>query len=172
MVPCSFNLPREAIFFFKFPYWLKEHFRGLKSISLFTEAIKTSLQLFPVAPALKQEHSGTSNYSFEEHSLLNRARHFPSHSLKFRQPGQLQMTSLSKSDYTMESLWASISHTVGWVSGDEASSHFPRPFFRLNVQGPQSWRLARDMLPTLPFSELLCLCCAAVVPPEAPSLQV
>lgn len=164
MVPCSFNLPREAIFFFKFPYWLKEHFRGLKSISLFTEAIKTSLQLFPVAPALKQEHSGTSNYSFEEHSLSSRARHFPSHSLKFRQPGhcrwqvsQNQTIQWKASEPASRTLWAGFR-----VTG--ASSHFPRPFFRLNLQGPQSWQSAGDMLPTFPFSELLCLCSTAVIP--------
>lgn len=114
-------------FFFKFPYWLKEHFRGLKSISLFTEAIKTSLQLFPVALALKQEHSGTSNYSFEEHSLSSRARHFPSHSLQFRQPGhcrwqvsQNQTIQWTASKPATRTLWAGFRLTGGFLAFSKA----------------------------------------------------
>lgn len=169
MVPCSFNLPREAIFFFfKFPYWLKEHFRGLKSISLFTEAIKTSLQLFPVALALKQEHSGTSNYSFEEHSLSSRARHFPSHSLQFRQPGhcrwqvsQNQTIQWTASKPATRTLWAGFRLTAG------LPPIFQGHFIDWSCKGHRAGDQWETGSPTWTFSEHPRRCCTTPAPPQA-----
>ena len=117
--------------------------------------------MFPVAPALKQEHSGTSNYSFEEHSLSSRARHFPSHSHKFRQAGHCRWQ-VSQNQTIQWKASEPASRTLGAgfrVTG--VSSHFPKPFFRVNLQGPQSWRSAGDMLPhfAVVLTSLPLLCC-------------
>jgi hypothetical protein len=141
-----FTLPRE-VFFFKFPYWLKEHFRVLKSISLFTEAIKTSLQLFHVASALNHEHFRTSNYSFEENSLSSKARHFPSHSLKFRQPEHCKCQVFFKVRLYNEAGSKPKSHKLcaGFQKEGWLRYVFQGYVTHLDLQGPQaSYRAGRN----------------------------
>lgn len=97
-------------------------------MSLFTEAIKTSLQLFHVASALNREHSWTSNYSFEGSSVSSRARHFPSHSLKFRHQGFANVRPFSKLDYTM---WVRFGAGGGGPAG---LPYVFQAFYRLDLQ--------------------------------------
>lgn len=147
---CSPFFPSPSLgiffFFFKFPYWLKEHFWPLKSISLFTEAIKTSLQLFHVASALNQEHSWTSNYSFEGNSVSNRARHFPSHSLKFRQP------ELCKCQVFLKVRLYNVGQIWGGDGVRGPSIHVPTEFYRLDLQRAkeQVIKLGEMTSPTFP----------------------